>query len=307
MKKVTILLFIICLTFQNGLSQTNSLLEHSEFVFTTEFFPSFIQPCRIILKKKDNIFTLRIDQIYDRKHFKPSDINNLKIESADSLLIDKSYRQYYPDSIFIRHLEKVEISKPDYQNFSDSLFALDLTKQNSLQKENILDGITIYFRFKTDLNDNRFSFRCPDPSDSSEFKIIKSLFNLLENSFKTQLTNNYIEHLKGYFDFGLLVKHISDNPLEYRFYDHLSANEVDEFYELLESLPVDKPIIFDFSNFLGMGTMFYDDFEDLIDENPNVYWIVNDISIRQVKEIGVRKNRIFKDREVLLKKIKNAP
>jgi hypothetical protein len=307
MKKVTILLLFICLILQNGISQIESLQNHSDFVFISEFYPSFIQPCRVILEKKDNNFTLQIDQVFDRKHFKILDIANFKIENTDSLLIDRRYRQFYADSVFIKHLEKVEISKSDLQKFSDSFIAQDLTKQKSLLKEGILDGITIYFRFKNDLNDNHFSFRCPDPSDSSEFRIIKSLFYLFENSFKNQLTTNYIEHLKGYFDFGLLVKHISDDPLEYRFYDHLSANEADEFYKLMESIPLDKPIIFDFSNFSGMGTMFYDDFEDLIDENPNVYWLVNEYSIRQVKEIGVRKNRIFMDKKVLLKKIKNTP
>jgi hypothetical protein len=304
MKKVTLLLIFICLILKNGLSQIDSLEDHSKFVFITEFYPSFILPCRITLKKEDNNYNLLIDQIYDRKHFKLSNISNLKMQSTDSLLIDRGYRQFYPDSVFIKHLEKAEISRTDFQKFSSWLTTQKLTNQKSLLKEGILDGITIYFRFKNDSVDNHFSFICPDPSDSAEFKIIKSLFNLFENSFKNHLSINYIEHLKGYFDFGLLVKHISDNPLEYRFYDHLSANEYDEFYELMESLPIDKPIIFDFSNFSGMGTMFYDDFEDLIDENPNIYWLVNEFSMRQIKEIGVRKNRIFLNRENLLKKIK---
>lgn len=307
MKRISISIFLICLILQNGLSQVHSSEEHSKFIFVAEFYPSFILPCRVILVKKDNNFTLLIDQIYDRNHFKLSDINNFKMENTDSLLIDKTYRQFYPDSVFIKHLEKVEIYKDDFERFTGSLSEQNLSKQNSLIKEGILDGITIYFKFENGLNENRFSFRCPDPSDSSEFKIIKTLFDLFENNFKKQSTNNYIEHLKGYFDFGLLVKHISDNPLEYRFYDHLSSNEYEEFSNLMESLPLDKPIIFDFSNFSGMGTMFYEDFEDLIDENTKIYWLVNDFSIRQIKEIGVRKNRIFKDREVLLRKIKNTP
>jgi hypothetical protein len=307
MKRISILIFIICLILQNGLSQVDSLEGHPKYIFLTEFYPSFILPCRVIVEKKENNFILSIYQIYDRKHFKLSDINSFNIENTDRLLIDKTYRQYYPDSVFINLLEKVEISNDDNERFFGILSEQNLSKQNSLIKEGILDGITIYFRFKNDFNDNRFRFICPDPSDSSEFRIIKSLIKLFENNFKKQSTNNYIEHLKGYFDFGLLVKHISDNPLEYRFYDHLSSNEYEEFCSLIESLPLDKPIIFDFSNFSGMGTMFYDDFEDLIDENTKIYWLVNDFSIRQIKEIGVKKNRIFKDRAVLLKKIKNTP
>jgi len=139
-----------------------------------------------------------------------------------------------------------------------------------LKKEGVLDGITIYFEYKSESIENKFSFRCPTPKDSVEFQLINSLFNLFEDTFKKEITNNYIEQLKGYFDFGLLVKHISDNPLEYRFYSFLSANEMDEFYTFMECLPRNEPIIFDFSNFGGMGTMFYDDFEEFIKKNANV-------------------------------------
>jgi hypothetical protein len=75
----------------------------------------------------------------------------------------------------------------------------------------------------------------------------------------------------------------------------------------MKGLPNDKPIIFDFSNFEGMGTMFYPDFQDLIKRNPNVYWIVNDYSQKQVLEIGVKPEKLFKDHQTLIKKIKNAP
>jgi hypothetical protein len=257
--------------------------------------------------KNGNHDSLTISFIYDTINSKIISKKNYIIENADSLLISKSYRKYYPDSVYIRPLEKLAISKRDIQNFTESISSIDLSKQNSKLKQNILDGITIGFKFSSGQIKNRFRFRCPDPSDSAEFKLIKALFNLFESSFKTELTTNYIEHLKGYFDFGLLVKHISDNPLEYRFYDNLSENDYDELYKLLDSLPTDRPIIFDFSNFLGMGTMFYDDFEDLIDENPNIYWIVSDKSIQQIKEIGVKRNRIFRDRTTLLRKLKNAP
>lgn len=77
----------------------------------------------------------------------------------------------------------------------------------------------------------------------------------------------------------------------------MSSSEALEFYGLMETLPRNKPVIFDFSNFGGMGTMFYDDFEDFIEENPDVYWIVNDFSIKQINEIGVQKDRIFNTRE----------
>jgi hypothetical protein len=307
MRKISTILIYIVLFVNIGKSQESLILNQKDFVFKVEFYPSFIAPCRIILKKNGESKTLSIDYLYSSKQFKIKNQNDLIIENSDSLLLDKWNHPFYGDTIFVKHIENVIVSENGFKNFNDCLSLIDLTKQKSLIKEGILDGITIYLRFKTDSIDNHFSLRCPDPVDTSEFKIIKTWFDLIESSFKTELANNYIEHLKGYFNFGLLVKRISDNPVEYRFYSHLSSNEADEFYKLMESLPNDKPVIFDFSNFEGMGTMFYDDFEELIENNSHVYWIVNDYSIKQVKEIGVKSNRIFKDRQTLLKKIKNVP
>lgn len=305
--KVYWISLILILIFSGCKYDNKSSLSHKDFIFTVEFYPSFMEPCRIILQKKGNIETLSIDNIYGSKQMQSIDEKDLQIEKSENLLIDKWYHQFFGDTIFLKHIENTAVAEIDFKAFQDSIINLDLSKQKSLIKEGILDGITVYFRFKTDSVDNHFSFRCPHPSDKSEFQIIKAVFNIIESSFKTESANNYIEHLKGYFDFGLLVKHISDNPLEYRFYSHLSSNEVDEFYKLMKGLPSDKPIVFDFSNFGGMGTMFYSDFQNLIKRNPNVYWIVNDYSQEQVLEIGVKPERLYKDRQILIKKIKNAP
>ena len=282
------------------------------FILTIEFHPSFISPCRIDLIKNDTAKTLSIDNFYFKDDLKYLNNSNLRIGKTDSLLVtvDDWFKEYlknnYGDSVFYKQIENINILDNQFNNFIDSISIIDLVTQKSLEKEGIFDGITIYFEYKSDTINNKFSFRCPDPEDATEFQLIKSLFYLFENSFKKEITNNYIEQLKGYFDFGLLIKHISDNPLEYRFYSHLSENEADEFYNLMESLPRNKPVIFDFSNFGGMGTMFYDDFEEFIDENPNVYWLVdkdNKHSKKQIKEIGVKQNRIFENRNNLLQAI----
>jgi hypothetical protein len=304
--KVYSIIFSLILIFCGCRSDDKSPLSHHDFILTVEFYPSFIEPCRIVLQKKGDIETLSIDKIYGSERMRAIDKKDLLIDK-NALLIDKGYQQFFGDTIFLKHIECVSVTKKNFKAFKDSIINIDLTKQKSLVKEGILDGITIYFRFKTDSINNQFSLRCPRPSDKSEFQIIKSVFNIIESSFKTESANNYIEQLKGYFDFGLLVKHISDNPLEYRFYSHLSSNEADEFNKLMKELPNDEPIVIDFSNFRDMGTMFYSDFQDLIKRNPNVYWIVNDYSEKQVLEIGVKPEKLFKDRQTLINKIKNAP
>lgn len=88
--------------------------------------------------------------------------------------------------------------------------------------------------------------------------------------------------------------------MEYRFYSYLSRNEAQEFRKLMSGLPKNKPIIFDFSNFESMGRMFYGDFQLLVCQNQNVYWLVNEFSKKQVLEMGVKPDRIFNDRQKLI-------
>ncbi len=284
--------------------QEESYLDR-DFVFTVEFYPSFTVPCKIVFQNEGGRKVLSIDTFYDKRRLEyVNDTVRLKPEKTEVLLIDKWFKEYYGDTVYVSHMEKVEVSNKEFQRFVDSVFPINLTKQKSLEKGVILDGITIYLKFENDSVNNCFSLRCPDPEDSVEFTIIKTMFDLMENNFKLESTNNYIETLKGYFDFGLCVKHISDDPLEYRFYSHLSSTEAFEFYGLMKSLPRNKPVIFDFSNLGGMGTMFYDDFAKYVKENPDVYWIMGEYFEEFAKEVGVPQNRIFNTREDGIKAIK---
>ena len=307
MKVITNLLVILTLTIVSCKSEDKSPLSKQDFTFTVEFYPSFIESCKIVFQKKGDTTTLSLDNIIWGKNKHLNDSGKLKVEYFDNLLINERFHQYVGDTLFLKHLETVIINKADFKQFTNDLLTVDLSKQKSREDQGCIDGITVYYKFHTDSFENRFSSRCPHKSDSIDYKIIKALFGVFESSFKTKAAINYTEQLKGYFDFGLLVKHISDNPLEYRFYSHLSANEADEFYKFIKSLPKDKPIIIDFSNFGGMGTMFYSDFQNLITRNPHVYWLVNEYSKGQVVEIGVRPDRIFTNKQELIKKIKNTP
>lgn len=293
---------IICLLYAcNG--QNGSDVSSQDILFKIEFYPSFIPWSRVEIQKKRNETTLSIYKLFEVNDPRFKTNGSESLETKYQLLIDSTHLEYYGDSIFVEQIEEISISDDVFQVFSESLKNVNLSGQESLVKKGILDGITIYLNYETDHNGNKFSLRCPAPSDN-EFIIIEALFTLFESTFDKQKTKDYIEDLKGYFDFGLLVKHISNDPLEYRFYSHLSSNEAEELYDWIDALPRNKPIILDFSNFGGMGTMFYGDFNDLIKENDEIYWLVSEYSQKQVKEIGVKKSRIFKKRKALKNAIK---
>ncbi|MFY7890861.1 MAG: hypothetical protein ACOVOW_18220 [Spirosomataceae bacterium] len=304
MKTFIIILISILLTYVDCKSQQTSAFDNDNFTLTVEFFPSFIPPSRLIIQKKKEKNRLVISNLYSKKRYNLLNDKKLTIEPFDSCLIKNNLsKRFYGDTIFRKKLEEASVAKDVFKQFIDSLTNINFSIHKSLYKEGIVDGITVYIRFRTDTSDHIFSLRCPDREDK-EFIIIKSIFTLFEQSCKSASALNYLEHLKGYFDFGLQVKQISQNPLEYRFYGALTSGEQNEFYQLMDSLPLDKPVIFDFSNFKSMGTMFYTDFEEFIDKNPHVFWIAGKYSLRQITAIGVAKNRIVTTRKELLSALK---
>lgn len=315
MSRIIVSILIISFTlFNNCASQNFSDFINENSKLTIEFYPSFMLPSRLVLERRDDVTKLYLEKILMPWHKDPKMRQGFTAENLDSLLIDRSWVTKLGDlstvNVYTKHVETAILGEREFNDFYTAIVPEVLVNYKSYDKEIWVDGITVWVKIKSDRASNHFYLVQPSAQDSSSgFEIVVPLFNLIEKAYNSQETINYIELLKGYFDFGLLVKHISNNPVEYRFYSHLSANEANQFYVLLESLPKDKPVILDLSNFLsGMGTMFYEDFRKLIDENPDVYWIVNSDYVKmQLNEIGVKRSRMFKDRQSLLRKIKDVP
>ncbi len=134
------------------------------------------------------------------------------------------------------------------------------------------DGIDVYGEL---INKNRFrtfKFWSPDKL-SKNHELVQLLFEIMYNSYSNTKTIDYLEQLEQYFDFGLGLRKLNDDPLTYKLYGSISANEVDELYAFFDSLPVDKKVYIDMSNFNGMGTMFDEDFLELSETHRLVTWI----------------------------------
>lgn len=191
MRKIYLLLFILFIVVSCKSQQGESYLERN-FVFTVEFYPSFTVPCKVVLQNEGDHKILSIDTFYDKRHLEyVNDTVKLKPEKTEVLLIDKWFKEYYGDTVYVSYMEKVEVTNKEFQRFVDSISTINLTKQKSLEKDGILDGITIYLKFENDSVNNCFSLRCPDPEDSVEFAIIKTMFDLMENNFKLESTKLY--------------------------------------------------------------------------------------------------------------------
>lgn len=305
MKKLPILIILLVCIIVGCKSTNKSSWSDKDFVMTIEFSPSFLENCRVIITKENNVKTLSLDKLYFSKSELSSigDTSNLSVETSDSLIGGRMNNTSFDNEVFILPIEKTSVTNENFLKFTQDLNNIDLSKQENLVKQ-MLDGVSVYFRYQSESIDHKFAFKSPHASDTTEFQIIKSTFNLIESNIKSEDAIIYIEQLKGYFDLGLFVKKTSNNPLEYRFYSHLPKNDKEEFQKLIESFPINRPIIIDLSNFEGMSTMFYPDFQTLIKKNSNVYWLVNDISIEDVLEIGVKDDKIYKTRNALINKIK---
>jgi len=129
-----------------------------------------------------------------------NDTSRLVSDNYNNLLAATNQYHFTYDTIFLRHLEYALISNEVFNEFKDSLAMIDLTSKKDLIKDNILDGITVFFEFRSNNCGNSFYFRCPQKSDTSEFMIIKSIFFLMDHAFKTEKAKIYIKDLKRYFD-----------------------------------------------------------------------------------------------------------
>ena len=196
MQKLTIILVSFILIFLACKSEEKLKSLNEDFIFTIEFYPAFIASSRVVIEKKGEKEVISIDNIFFNNFLK-----DLTAETGNTLLLDKDFLAFFGDTLFVKRLENQEIKKKYFLQFAENIGTIDLSKQKSLIKEDFKDGITIYFRYQTENSDNQFSFRCPDKSDTTEFKIITSLISLFENSFNDSNTNNYVEKLKGFFDY----------------------------------------------------------------------------------------------------------
>lgn len=255
--------------------QTNSSkIPPNYFAYYADFLPSFMEPCRIEIVSKTNIGRMKITV------FKPTK-QDREILFTDSTVLDKV----------------------DLNSFFNTLDSISLLKFKPGKENMGLDGIKVYNTVYSDSATNEFKFWSPrKTTEPKEHKIVEAVIELARKKFYTLRHQEYFESLEQYFDYGLPCKIISQNPYEIRIYGILSIDESYYLNNFIKSLPHDKPILIDMTNFQSMGTIFYPLFKNLTERNKNVLWATS--YTRQLKEIGVDTSTIFADIESARTKLK---
>src|SRR5208283_3819047 len=123
-------------------------------------------------------------------------------------------------------------------------------------------GIQVRGNLKTAASpDVNFSFWSPDRArQPRDFAVADSVFSLLESTTPSCLLNMYLEQLAIYFPFGIPVRRIAGPPLTLRIYGSLTIDNIDDFDRIVDSLPLNVPLVMDMTNFNNMGSLLYPSF-----------------------------------------------
>jgi len=238
---------------------------------TIDFQPSFLENSKLIIKNVSNKYSVTLQTEYFTE----------KCPLPDTLFDDlevflKGYNFAKKGSIDTMAQKKV-IENGDTVVHYQSIIGLD--------------GINVYGKFVKNNKIKTFKFWSPNKVDLNS-DLIEILFKIMYRQFKNQKTINYLEQLEQYFDFGLGLRKLQDNPLMYKLYGSISANERNELYKFFDSLPVNKKVYIDMSNFNDMGTMFDKDFLDLSESHKLISWTnCSESAKNTLKRAKIKRNR----------------
>tara|TARA_B110000114_G_scaffold124059_1_gene129975 strand:- start:71 stop:1000 length:930 start_codon:yes stop_codon:yes gene_type:complete len=213
--------------------KSNSDLKEVEFFFS----PSFLYPTKFNIDIKNS--TIEQYTFQDSYYVK---------EWIDST----SYREHRKDTLVVHYKKTFKIDKSELNRF---LTELKLSRLDSTveHRRSVLDGIG--FRVsKINSRNDTISLTSISPSRTEEFqmdyKLLDAFFDLSYKSIDDYDGISGIENIQDYFNYGLPLRKVNENPIEYRVWGSISGCRDDnqEFLRILESLPNDKPVIFDLRN-----------------------------------------------------------
>lgn len=191
-----------------------------------EFYPAFITPIH---------YTIDIDQRILHQNSKQFKIEG-NVQGSDNLINE----QYEIDKLVLKtFLERIESVKLDSSVRHDRM---------------VLDGISFRFSKINSWNDST-SLISVSPSREEKYRkdyeILDAFFELTDKTIKNNNKGQSLtENIQDYFVYTLPIKRTSNKPIEYRVAGRISGCREGNkaLINLLDSLPLNEPIIFDIRN-----------------------------------------------------------
>ncbi len=221
-------------------------------------------------------------------------VNTFRLQYATPF----DYKIISSDSFYIK------ISPDNYRQFKAAIDQVDFIHYKNKEDRMIIDGIGGKItRIDARSDTTIITLQSPErEAFITEYQILDAFFRLVESELTGIEQIEYLETLKCYFDYGLPIKQTGNNPLEYRLWGPLTSNEKKDLNDFLQNLPDRQPVIFDCTNFPGMGTMYYELFRKTNTEKDIYYLIKENSEQEDLTQIG--NCRIFRSRNDLITAIK---
>lgn len=148
--------------------------------------------------------------------------------------------------------KEYNISNENLTSFLNEIYEIELDS-SIVHQQYVLDGIG--FKFNTiDQRNDTISLTSVSPNREEEYKldykVLDAFFQLANKTINDNKGLSITEKIQDYFVYGLPIKLMNTEPLEYRIWGTISGCESDnpELIKFLDSLPNDKPVVFDLRN-----------------------------------------------------------
>ena len=231
------------------------------------FYPSFHLPVEIKLQKDSDSGYLTCKALdYDSAN---------KVIAFDSVLLTKN-----DFDTFFKMLDTVSLLKIPYDT-------LDLG----------MDGITVVASIIQNGQTNKFRTWSPSRYEKPmHYRFLDAIFNLLNK--KLPKLENYIENVQDYLSYGLGIKIKSENPIVIKMYGGYSIDDATKLQSFFDSLPRNKPVIMDMSNFGGMGTILHDYFAVCDGTHEKMIWVTPGKLKEYFTEVGIDTTKMTSSVEI---------
>ncbi len=230
------------------------------------FYPSFHLPVQLRLHKNGDTGYLTCKVLARDASY--------KVVSFDSVLLNKNDLD-----TFFRILDTISLLKIPYDT-------LDIGN----------DGITIYVDIIQDGQTNKFWSWSPSRKNQpTQYKFLDAVFDLINKKLPKE--ENYIEDVQDYLSYGLGIKIKGENPMIIKMYGDYSIDDANELQLFFDSLPRDKPIIMNMSNFGGMGSILDDYFTVCDRKHEKMIWVTPGNLRNYFAQVGIDTNKMAPDIE----------
>jgi len=280
MKKFIALIFIsLRLT---SLAQSNN----TNYTLNLKLIPSFIYASKLVIHSGRDSSWIQLEMYKHYKDVTPIFTKKVQVQAQMLTPLTDFFNTYkFRDNTSLDSIVTYKINDK-----GDSVRVVTEIMGN--------DGIIVYGTMDQDKTIRKFEFWSPNKGTAND-KLSKILLDILYTAFQDQTSVEYFELLEQYFPHGLGVKKISDVPLKYKLYGSIDSDDDSAIENFFESLPHDKKVFIDMSNFSGMGTMYDDVIEDYVSANKKIYWVnPTDPALRHLYDAGVRNSHIISKRKI---------